>query len=423
MLNVDQKCIRMTSKISNKPGDMRKKNRFFSRLAAAGAGVLFGLVIIEAGLRIVGYSSPEFYQPSETQGYSLIPNSSGWYKKEGRAFVRINSDGFRDVEHQIAKPDGTFRIAVIGDSYVEALQVSQEEMFTKYLAEKASGCGFADGKKLEVLNFGVSGYGTAQELLMTREKVWKYSPDLVLLLMTTNNDISDNLRVFKQTPIPYFVMKDGALSLDNSFRNDASFALRNSKLSRTGAWFKQNLRFVQGIGEMTVNIKYWYGRWKAKRAADSPISNDESPAQTADIGIDSQIYREPSDENWKMAWSVTEGLISMLRRETLEKGAKFAVVTLSNGVQVLPSLEGRQWFQDHIGVGDLFYPDKRIAQFCRSNEIPVITLAPELGAYASSNNIFLHGFEGNIGYGHWNQMGHRVAGEIIGRHLCEQKIY
>ena len=47
------------------------------------------------------------------------------------------------------------------------------------------------------------------------------------------------------------------------------------------------------------------------------------------------------------------------------------------------------------------------------------TLAPELQAYADKNKVFLHGFGANIGNGHWNQLGHRVAGEMIAQKLCD----
>ena len=41
------------------------------------------------------------------------------------------------------------------------------------------------GRHVEVINFGVSGFGTTQELLTLEYKVWKYSPDVVLLAFTT----------------------------------------------------------------------------------------------------------------------------------------------------------------------------------------------------------------------------------------------
>jgi len=53
----------------------------------------------------------------------LRPGAEGWWSKEGGAYVRINNGGLRDREHAKAKPTNALRIAVLGDSYAEALQV------------------------------------------------------------------------------------------------------------------------------------------------------------------------------------------------------------------------------------------------------------------------------------------------------------
>src|SRR5687768_8512285 len=95
----------------------RRAKRIMGKLVLVLMGVLFGVAIAEIALRTVGYSYPEFYQIDLTRGYALRPGVEGWYRKEGEAYIRINSDGFRDREHSIAKPAGTFRIAVLGDSY------------------------------------------------------------------------------------------------------------------------------------------------------------------------------------------------------------------------------------------------------------------------------------------------------------------
>src|SRR5882757_5111470 len=164
----------------SRAGRLSLTKKIFFRLLLLLIGTLSALLIAEVFLRVIGYSSPVFYTTDETRGYALAPNMQGWYRKEGETYITINSDGLRDVEHQIAKPENTFRIAVIGDSYAEALQVNLNETFWKILEEKLNGCGSAfDGKKVEIVNFGVSGYGTAQEFLTLKGKVWKYSPDLV----------------------------------------------------------------------------------------------------------------------------------------------------------------------------------------------------------------------------------------------------
>ena len=53
------------------------------------------------------------------------------------------------------------------------------------LQQKSSAVQRFPGKQVEVINFGVSGYGTAQELLTLRQKVWDFSPDIVVLAFTT----------------------------------------------------------------------------------------------------------------------------------------------------------------------------------------------------------------------------------------------
>ena len=158
------------------------------------SSLLLSLAIIEIALRITGYSYPEFYVADAQRGYALRPGLRGWYRKEGEAFVQINSDGLRDREHSKRKPANTIRIAVLGDSYTEAFQVNFENSFCALLERKLHECPALSGHEVEVINFGVSGYGTAQELITLRNQVWQYSPDIVLLAFTTNNDISDNVR-------------------------------------------------------------------------------------------------------------------------------------------------------------------------------------------------------------------------------------
>src|SRR6266550_1459256 len=208
-------------------------SRFLTKLRLIPSGFLVGLIIAEVSLRLIGYSYPEFYQLDQSRGYCLRPGVEGWYRKEGGSYVRINSDGLRDREHTKTKPADTIRIAVIGDSYAEALQVPMEAAFWSVMENRLQRCAGVSGKPVEVLNFGVSGYGTAQELITLREHVWAYSPDLVLLAVTTNNDITDNSRVLKRTDdAPYYVYRGAQLTLDDSFKNSRAFLFSNSRIGR-----------------------------------------------------------------------------------------------------------------------------------------------------------------------------------------------
>src|SRR5215218_7606776 len=242
---------------------VRAKPPLRVRLAVVAASVVCALLIFEVLLRVVGYTYPVFYQPDEVRGYSLWPGAEGRYRREGAAHVTINSDGLRDREHTKSKPANTLRIAVVGDSYAEAFQVEREQAFWSVLERKLRECPALAGREVEVINFGVSGYGTAQELLTLREKVWSYAPDVVLLAVTTNNDVLDNSRALKLTDeIPYFTLRDGQLVLDDSFRDVRSFRLRDSALNRTGRWLRDRLRFVQAVHLAQVTLKSRLDAWR-----------------------------------------------------------------------------------------------------------------------------------------------------------------
>jgi hypothetical protein len=98
------------------------------------------------------------------------------------------------------------------------------------------------------------------------------------------------------------------------------------------------------------------------------------------------------------------------------------VVTLSNGPQVLPSANVREEFKRRFGITDLFYPDNRIKSLGAREGVLVLTLAPELQEFAERNNVFLHGFGKDVGNGHWNQTGHRRAGELLAKKICEGEL-
>ena len=185
------------------------------------SSMIFAVFIVEMLLRHLDISYPTFYHIDEDIGWDHIPNVEGWFREEGEAYIKINKDGLRDREHKIPKPSNTLRIAVLGDSFAQAFQVPMEKNFSAILERKLGKCNSLEGRKVEVMNFGVSSYGTAQELLMLRHKVWKYKPDIVVLAFLTGNDLRNNSRAVENdvpSMRPYFVHNNnGKLVLDDSF--------------------------------------------------------------------------------------------------------------------------------------------------------------------------------------------------------------
>jgi hypothetical protein len=404
---------------------MKRPRNLKKKLLLLSFGLLFGLLMSEVFLRVIGYSFPLFYTTDYYRGFALQPGVEGRYQREGDSYVRINSDGLRDREHAKSKPANTVRIAVLGDSFAEAMHVPMEQTFWSLLERRLQECQAFPGKNVEVINFGVSGYGTAQELLTLRQKVWDYSPDFVVLAFTTFNDIYDNSRALGRTEdVPYFVYHNGELIYDASFRDSRTYRQRDSKLNRLGRWLHNELRIVQLIHYVQFVAKLRLTDWRTRRRMAA--QNQHKPAagstpivrNAEDIGIDNMIYIEPRDENWKEAWTVTEGLIKQMHDEVAQKQAKFLLVTLSNAVQVYPDPSVRAKFLAHVGADTIFYPNLRLKSLAQQDQIDFLDLAQPMQVYADQNKVFLHGFGSDLGNGHWNAQGHKLAAELIAQKIC-----
>ena len=401
-----------------------KKRALRKRFLLLLISLSFGLIMSEIFLRVIGYSYPLFYTSDYSRGFALAPGVEGQYQREGASYVRISSDGLRDREHSRTKPANTVRIAVLGDSFSEAMHLPLEQTFWFLLQQKLQQCNAFPGKQVEVINFGVSGYGTAQELITLREKAWDYSPDLVLLAFTTYNDIYDNSRALSKTEeVPYFVIRNGELVYDASFRDSKTYRQRDSRLNRMGRWIHNHLRTVQLIHYVQFVTKLRLTDWRNKRRLAEAQSQtaEKAPAvrNAEDIGIDNMIYVEPRDEAWREAWGVTEALVKQIGAEVNQRGAKFLLVTLSNAVQVYPDQAVRQRFLQHIGSPTIFYPNLRLKSFADRERTDFLDLAQPMQAYADQNKVFLHGFGSDLGNGHWNADGHRLAADLIAQKICK----
>jgi lysophospholipase L1-like esterase len=388
-----------------------KKHPLGARLILVGASIAVSLAIAEAGLRIAGFSYSNLYTMDPELGWTSSPNSEGWWTKEGHAYVKINSRGARDYEHAIAKPGHTIRIAILGDSFSEALQVSIENTYWSVMQRRLQAQFARRNMEVEVLNFGVSGFSTARELIMLRQRVWQYSPDVVILQVTPGNDISDNSRALKgdADAVPYFVYRDGALVLDDSLlklrEHKLTYKLQQSFAGAALTWLRNHLRIVgliYAIREFFI------------LPAHGQIQAGSEP------GLNDNVYRQPINDDWERAWVVTEKLIAQIHKEVQAKGARFLVMTATKGIQVDPDEKARNEIMKRLGVSSLSYPEDRLQRLCDREHIDMLNLAPPFAEFAHRNQIYLHGFGPTRGTGHWNEAGHKLAGELLADRLLQK---
>ena len=382
--------------------------------ALALCAVLVALALCEVGMRAAGIDFPRFDRPDARLGGSLIPEAEGWYTQEGRAFVAINAAGFRDRDHALAHAPGELRVAVLGDSFTEARHVALEETFPAVAERELAGCGALAGRHPEFLNFGVSGYGTGQELLLLQERVLAYRPDWVVLAFFAGNDLRNNTKPLQKGGRPYFVYENGTLVLDASFNDSLGQRLRTGPLGQRYYAALPHvcvLQLLSAVGELRRRSEQLARLEEERRTA--------TLAEGGEPGLDNQIYREPREPEWQLAWRTTEDLLRRARDETVSHGARFLLAILSTAIQVHPDPEVRQRFAAQLGVEDLLYPDRRLRAFAAREGIEVVSMVEPLRARAEADGHCLHGFENAIPCGgHWNARGHRAAGEELARALC-----
>ena len=164
--------------------------RVLTNVLLAVISFLLAITIAEISLRLV-WEKPQITTKPKTN-WSIIPEriwteyhpTLGWFHQKSKKAVLIkdgwsvevntNATGMRGVKnYSIEKPAHVTRIMSLGDSFVFGFGVKDNETFSARLEQS--------NPNLEVLNFGVAGYGLDQILLSYREMGRQYKPDLVII--------------------------------------------------------------------------------------------------------------------------------------------------------------------------------------------------------------------------------------------------
>ena len=150
---------------------------------------LTGGILSENDLRLLDTPANRFY----TSLYRRSDNPVLFYELRPHVEIgpyRVNSNGFRDREYAIEKPAGVFRIAVLGDSIAWGHMLPLEATFAKQLEQALNS---QLDQQFEVLNFGVSGYSTQQEVELYRTRVKRFDPDLVIVCYCLNDFMASSV--------------------------------------------------------------------------------------------------------------------------------------------------------------------------------------------------------------------------------------
>ncbi len=366
-------------------------------LAAAVCGAIaVALGVAELGVRALAAAGAVADAPhlkiDGTDFFTLTYDPTlGWKNTPGRYLatfrdhqieIRQDSHGFRNNEISGKKPAGVFRVLILGDSMAWGWGVDQRFVYSEFLEQKLNERG-AGRKKFEVVNAAVSGYGTAQELLLFRRVAAAAQPDLVLLHYF-GNDVGDNCRMsdygaWRPVMVPFgdqWLIKDTPCPLRLPKPAEPARLLR----PRCGLVHSALYRVLlsRSLGHFGLARLFgWLGLWSIE----------------PNTSIQLDVFT---------CTPVTAGLITQLSKEARAAGAKFAVVLDPDHVTLddRPSEPPNDFLTERLGgVAWLDLYSEFVRRDLREKDLCIPDSA-----------------------GHYSPAGHQVVAEIVGDYLIAQKM-
>lgn len=401
--------------------------RLLGRLATNTALVVLGLAtalsLVELasrmGLARCWGKVAGVWEPHPLFGSFHRPGLRGWgqgclnpSRIEWRSTIAIDAHGLHGRTHDYAKPAGTFRVLLLGDSFVEGFTVPTEDGIVARLEDRLAAAPLP-GVRHEVLNGATAAWGTNNQLLFLTHEGTRYAPDVVVLAFNPSNDIGENgptrQRDTQRALVdPYFVLRDGRLQLENFPAFVPPPATGWVAWADDVLWRRTHLYPLARL----VLLGTYYPRYPAGREMRPQGVPEPEPGEPPAVV---SIMAEPLPPRWAEAWTLTQELVREVRRRAEAGGARLLVAVVPSKFAV--GGPRGNWLPRVPGLDvDPGRPERRAEAFLAAEGFRTCRLADALGAHLAAT--------GRNGYYrwdiHWTAEGHAVAAEALAGCLARE---
>jgi len=280
-----------------------------------------------------------------------------------KARWRVNNYGWNSsIDYAESKSKGKTRICIIGDSYVEALQVDVEKNFVSLLREMM-------GDDYEVYSFGISGSPLSQYLHISRYVKKIFQPDILVFLLV-HNDFDESVAQFKNTPDFLQLVPE-----NDSFteRQPTRPVLRQYlKISATIRYLYSNIRIGSLIGKLSEK-KY-------------------------DANIDVARVNELE----KDIRAATDYIIGKISAENSDR-------------KVIFIMDAPRWdiYSNNLVHSNVYWMNNMVKEICSRYGMYFLDLTE---SFSNDYSTHRHKFNFDID-GHWNEYGHSIAAMALFKYL------
>lgn len=391
------------------------------RLALFACATLLAFAAAEIAARWQIPVSENYFIDHPLIGRFRKPNST-WRNKTSEFHTngRYNSVGWSDIEREVEKPPGAFRIALLGDSFAEAHQVDREESIA-YLTEQTLNAARPGGQRAEVMNMAVSGQGTTEEFVGFRELGLLYRPDMVVVQFFLGNDmfnnsieLSDRTADWDNATKPYFEVKGNSESDYNSGVQSAVLhypAMQNPATARKGIgyWIYDNCRLAYG-----AQLYLRSNRTAAQLLVKVGLLTPSTFEHLHGFPQQSEFMRVPLTPSHHRAWAATAASLSAFDRLLSEHHIPWLLlITPEKSAVYDEDFEVLMERQPELRAlkFDRHAPHLTILRIAGEQNIPILDLYPLFAAHPSEAHLY---FPTD---GHWTAAGHRVAATALADYI------
>jgi hypothetical protein len=329
------------------------------------AAALVTFVCFEIYFRTTEISLPSFVIDDPVLGFAFKPNARAALIQEGFYIGRINKYGYLGPGYPPERTEGTLRVALVGDSFVEALQVFPKWNLRSVLESELSK---RTDRRVEVLNFAYSAQTLRAGYVYYKDLVARFQPDITLFVVASHSFLGAD---YSPGPVSY-VDGDGNLKVNYDFAKSDTYQR------------KMRLRFTREFGAFQL-LQSALARYRL--------------GETTQILFDKFALRKRTKE--KMPESQAEDRYFELNKAVLEELGR-----------IDRSGRSRIIIVGHRDVPPYYLPAIKEAG------LTYIDLRPELDQLRRSGTDPYY-WPVTHTRSHWNHEGHQFIGEYLARRLLE----
>ncbi len=402
---------------------LQSARRLAGGFALAFTSVLTTLLVCEAGLALFDYpprlteDQRLFVEYDSVRGWRNVRGSGGrLVTSEYDVALDYNEHGYRGPLHAYPKPAGTYRVLLLGDSFLEGYTVALEHRVAE--VAQASLAGLHPPGGVEMVALGTAGYSTDQELLWLEAEGLRYAPDLVILILVDNDYWYNNRDTYPRGPKPLFRAAGDSLVLTHvpvprltppdsaapgaqpaAIRLKA-FLARHSRLYRLARRAIERSPAIRAVGARLGLM-------------DAPADRVQSKTSVGPMPEEFAVFAEPLPPAADSAVRLTGMLLARMDRETRAAGGSLVVMHVPTNQAVYPPGAPQSTrYERPAPFGDPSRASALFARVCQEAGVtcvdPTDRFIAEAGSLAARGRLLIFPQDE-----HWNEEGHRLAGEVV----------